>query len=61
MGSMANIQITSMGLGGRRSWLSERFLKWTIKRHYTAIGYKVSMRRIKLGNAPIAIIESAMP
>jgi len=33
--------------------LSERFLKWAVKRHYKALGYKVSMRRIRLGNAEV--------
>jgi len=33
--------------------LSERFLKWAIKRHYKALGYKVSMRRIRLGNTEV--------
>jgi len=33
--------------------LSERFLKWAVKRHYKALGYKVSMRRIRLGNTEI--------
>ena len=33
--------------------MSERLLKWAIKRHYIALGYKVSMRRIRLGNAEI--------
>ena len=33
--------------------MSERFLKWAIKRHYKALGYKVSMRRIRLGNTEV--------
>jgi len=33
--------------------LSERFLKWAVKRHYKALGYKVSIRRIRLGNAEV--------
>jgi len=33
--------------------LSERFLKWAVKRHYKASGYKVSMRRIRLGNTEV--------
>ena len=33
--------------------MSERFLKWAVKRHYKAMGYKVSIRRIRLGNTEI--------
>ena len=33
--------------------MSEQFLKWAIKRHYKAMGYKVSMRRIRLGNTEV--------
>ena len=33
--------------------MSERFLKWTVKRYYKSLGYKVSMRRIRLGNTEI--------
>jgi len=33
--------------------MSERFLKWAVKRHYKALGYKVSLRRIRLGNSEI--------
>jgi len=33
--------------------LSERFLRWALKQHYKALGYKVSMRRIRLGNTEI--------
>ena len=33
--------------------MSERFLKWAVKRHYKALGYKVSMRRIRLGNTEV--------
>jgi len=33
--------------------LSERFLKWAVKRHYKALGYKVRIARIRLGNTEI--------
>ena len=33
--------------------LSERFLKWSVKRHYKALGYKVSMRTIRLGSTEV--------
>jgi len=33
--------------------LSEQFLKWAVKRHYKSLGYKVSMRRIRLGNTEV--------
>ena len=33
--------------------MSERFLKWAIKRHYKGLGYKVRMARIRLGNTEI--------
>ena len=33
--------------------MSERFLKWVVKRHYKASSYKVSMRRIRLGNTEV--------
>jgi len=33
--------------------LSERFLKWAVKRRYKGLGYKVSMRRIRLGNTEV--------
>ena len=33
--------------------MSERFLKWVVKRHYKTLGYKVSMRRIRLGNTEV--------
>ena len=33
--------------------MSERFLKWAVKRHYKALGCKVSLRRIRLGNTEV--------
>jgi len=33
--------------------LSERFLKGAVKRHYKALGYKISMLRIRLGNTEV--------
>ena len=33
--------------------MSERFLKWAVKRHYKALGYKVRIGRIRLGNTEI--------
>jgi len=33
--------------------MSERFLKWALKRHYKALGYKVRVSRIRLGNTEI--------
>jgi len=33
--------------------LSERFLKWAVKRYYKSLGYKVFMRRIRLGNTEV--------
>lgn len=33
--------------------MSERFLKWALKRHYKALGYKVRIARIRLGNTEI--------
>jgi len=33
--------------------MSERFLKWAVKRHYKALGYKAHIARIRLGNTEI--------
>jgi len=33
--------------------MSQRFLKWALKRHYKALGYNVRMARIRLGNTEI--------
>ena len=33
--------------------MSERFLKWAVKRYYKSLGYKVFMRRIRLGNTEV--------
>jgi len=33
--------------------MSEAFLKRAVKKHFKALGYTVSMRRIRLGNAEI--------
>jgi len=33
--------------------MSERFLKWAVKRHYKALGYRVHIARIRLGNTEI--------
>jgi len=33
--------------------VSERFLKRAVKRHFKALGYTVSMRRIRLGNTEV--------
>ena len=33
--------------------MSERFLRWAVKRHYKALGHKVRIARIRLGNAEI--------
>jgi hypothetical protein len=33
--------------------MSEAFLKRSIKKHFRALGYRVSMRRIRLGNSEI--------
>lgn len=33
--------------------MSERFLKWAIRRHFRAMGFKVRMARIQLGNTEI--------
>jgi len=33
--------------------MSERFLKWAVKRHYKALGHKVRIARIRLGNTEI--------
>jgi len=33
--------------------LSERFLKWAVKRHYKSLGYGVKIARIRLGNTEI--------
>jgi hypothetical protein len=31
----------------------ERFLKWAIRRHFRALGFKVRIARIRLGNTEI--------
>jgi len=33
--------------------LSERFLKWAVKRYYKSLGCNVKMARIRLGNTEI--------
>lgn len=33
--------------------MSERFLKWATRRHFKALGYRVKLRRIRLGNTEI--------
>ena len=33
--------------------MSERFLKWAVKRHYESLGYGVKISRIRLGNTEI--------
>ncbi len=33
--------------------MSEKFLKWAVRRHFKALGHKVSLRRIRLGNTEI--------
>jgi len=33
--------------------MSERFLKWAVKRHYKTLGHKVRIGRIRLGNTEI--------
>jgi len=33
--------------------LSERFLKWAVKRYYRSLGYEVRIARIRLGNTEI--------
>jgi len=33
--------------------LSERFLKWAVKRYYKSLGYDVRIGRIRLGNTEI--------
>lgn len=32
---------------------NERWLKWAIARHYRSIGFKVSMRPVRVGNAMV--------